>query len=72
MSIGKVMLASVLLAFSAVSAAQSTVPADAIPRTPWGAPDLQGVYDFGTAIPLQRPVDFGDRAVLTDEEIAVL
>ena len=72
MSIRNVILASVLLAFPAVSAAQSPAPADGIPRTPWGAPDLQGVYDFGTAIRLQRPVDFGDRAVLTDEEIAVL
>ena len=72
MSIRNLVLASVLLAFPAVSAAQSSAPVDDIPRTPWGAPDLQGVYDFGTAIPLQRPVELGDRAVLTDEEAAVL
>ena len=72
MSIRNVALASVLLVLPAVSAAQSSAPANEIPRTAWGAPDLQGVYDFGTAIPLQRPVELGDRAVLTDEEAAVL
>ena len=34
-------------------AAQSAEPAT--PRTPWGDPDLQGVWDFRTIIPLERP-----------------
>jgi hypothetical protein len=38
----------VLIAVSA--AAQSRTP-----RTPWGAPDLQGVWSFGTVTPLERP-----------------
>jgi len=25
------------------------------PRTPWGAPDLMGVWDFRTLTPLERP-----------------
>ena len=40
------------------------------PRTPWGDPDLQGVWP-GTemvGVPLQRPQQFGSRNVLTDEE----
>jgi hypothetical protein len=39
-------------------------------RTAWGAPDLRGVWEFGTITPLQRPRSLGDRAVLTDEEVA--
>ncbi len=42
------------------------------PRTPWGDPDLQGLWPSidmqGT--PLERPAQFGDRATLTDEEFA--
>jgi len=40
------------------------------PRTPWGDPDLQGVWpgtDF-VGVPLQRPSSFGTRNVLTEEE----
>jgi hypothetical protein len=40
------------------------------PRTPWGDPDLQGVWP-GTemvGVPLQRPQQFGTRNVLTEEE----
>ena len=42
------------------------------PRTPWGAPDLQGVWDFRTATPLERPEDRGDQAFLTEEEAATI
>ncbi|MBM63832.1 MAG: hypothetical protein CL484_12875 [Acidobacteria bacterium] len=42
------------------------------PKTAWGQPDLQGVWDFRTITPLQRPEQFGDRAFLTTEEAATL
>jgi hypothetical protein len=29
----------------------------AAPRTPWGAPDLQGVWSFATVTPLERPAN---------------
>lgn len=41
-----------------------------LPRTGDGHPDLQGVWDFRTLTPLQRPSDRGDQAVLTQEEAA--
>ena len=41
-----------------------------MPRTPWGAPDLQGVWDFRTITPLQRPEELGDQEFLTEEEAA--
>ena len=50
--------------------AQETEPQP--PRTPWGTPDLQGVWDFRTITPMERPEEFGDREFLTDEESADL
>jgi hypothetical protein len=37
--------------------------------TPWGDPDLQGVWRYEAAIPLERPARFEGRASLTDEEV---
>src|SRR5262245_14224775 len=41
-----------------------------MPRTPWGDPDLQGVWsgDSAQAIPMQRPDQFAGRSELTDTE----
>ena len=40
------------------------------PRTAWGDPDLGGVWDFRTITPLERPEELGDKAFLTEEEVA--
>ncbi len=40
------------------------------PRTPWGAPDLVGIWDFRTVTPLERPAALADKAVFTPEEAA--
>jgi hypothetical protein len=42
------------------------------PKTPWGEPDLQGLYSNKTITPLERPTQFAGQAELTDEEIADL
>jgi hypothetical protein len=42
------------------------------PKTAWGDPDLQGIYNYATSTPLQRFRDFSDKAVLSDEEAAAL
>ena len=47
--------------------AQTTVP-----RTAWGQPDLQGIWDFRTITPLQRPEELGEQELLTEEEAANL
>jgi|SRR5581483_2581781 len=39
------------------------------PKTPWGDPDLEGLWPGSLNIPLQRPESFGERNVLTDEEL---
>tara|TARA_B110000858_G_C17810153_1_gene480727 strand:+ start:25377 stop:26348 length:972 start_codon:yes stop_codon:yes gene_type:complete len=38
--------------------------------TPWGHPDLQGVWDRRTITPLQRPERFAGKAFLNADEIA--
>ena len=40
------------------------------PRTPWGDPDLQGIWSYASLTPLQRPAAMGDRAFYTPEEAA--
>ena len=40
------------------------------PRLPWGAPDLQGVWDFRSLTPMQRPEELADREVFTAEQAA--
>src|SRR5689334_14045014 len=67
--------AVMLLASSALPSpvhAQTPQSHYAAPRTPWGQPDLQGVWttDDARSVPLQRPMEFGDRRLLTDQEYA--
>ena len=41
-------------------------------KTAWGDPDLQGVWDYKTITPLERPAAFGDRQFLNADEVARL
>jgi hypothetical protein len=42
------------------------------PRTPWGEPDLQGIWtgQAELGVPFERPAAFGTRQSLTDDEFA--
>jgi len=40
------------------------------PKTPWGDPDLQGMWPGNFGVPLQRPENLGTRTTLTDAEFA--
>jgi hypothetical protein len=42
------------------------------PRTPWGHPDLQGVWNNSTITPLERPAQFAGREFLTADEARAL
>jgi len=39
------------------------------PRTQWGQPDLQGVWNFSSNVPMERPAQFGNRQFLSAAEI---
>jgi hypothetical protein len=41
-----------------------------VPKTEWDQPDLQGVWNFSSDIPMQRPSQYGKREYMTEEEIA--
>jgi len=43
-----------------------------VPRTEWGMPDLQGVWNFSSNTPMLRPSRYGERQFLSDEEVAEL
>ena len=40
------------------------------PLTPWGEPDLQGIWNVATSTPLERPEDVAGQQALTDEAAA--
>ncbi len=48
---------------------EATTP-DIRSRTPDGHPDFSGIYDVATITPVERPGGYGDRLILTDEEVA--
>ena len=52
-------------------AAPATAQSD-IPRTAWGQPDLQGVWDFRSITPMERPEELAEQEFLTEEEAATL
>jgi hypothetical protein len=53
----------------APGALSAQTKAKALPRTPDGHPDLQGIWDFRSATPLERPVRFAGREFMTPEEV---
>ena len=60
----------VMLAATAPALAQLAPSADR--RTPWGDPDLQGLWSHATITPLERPEEYGDRSLLSAEEVAAI
>src|SRR5262245_54283911 len=61
------LVAMATVALVAATAAQGPSKSS-VPKTPWGHPDLQGVWTNSTTTPLERPADLADKAVLNDEE----
>ena len=59
--------AAVALVATGVEAADWTPP-----KTAWGDPDLQGTWnsDDSIGVPFERPIRYGKRKLLTDEEFA--
>ena len=57
-------------AYLAGQAPKLSATSKAIPRTSDGKPDLQGIWDFRTLTPLERPSELAGKQVLSDEEAA--
>ena len=69
------------LCFSALAAAGLSVSVTVVqaqdsdyvvPRTEYGQPDLSGVWNFSSFVPMQRPRQFADKEFLTPEDIAAI
>src|SRR5688572_5330037 len=41
-------------------------------KTPWGEPDLQGIWTINFETPLERPAKYADREFFTEEERAAI
>ena len=63
-AIGALMIVSAVVAFGVQGDAQQ-----ASPKTPWGDPDLQGIWDHKITTPVERPARYANKEFLTDDEV---
>ena len=71
MSTRSVIAVGLLVLVPGITQAQLVPDAGGAPRTPWGSPNLQGVWDFRTITPLERPSALEGKELLTVEEAAI-
>jgi hypothetical protein len=65
------MAAALVVAACDLAFAQAAAPPRrpwTAPKTEWGDPDLQGVWNYATMTSLERPRDLADKAVLSAED----
>jgi hypothetical protein len=53
---------------SAPAAKQAPAAKKSTLRMPWGAPNLEGTWDFRTVTPMERPPEFANKPTLTQKE----
>jgi len=66
--IKKYLIFAAAIALTSSAFAQTKPRSTAIPRTPDGHPDLQGIWTNATITPLERPAALAGKATLTDAE----
>jgi hypothetical protein len=54
--------------FAARASAQAPALSNTAPKTPWGEPDLQGIWTEEFDTPLQRPARFGNQEFFTEAQ----
>src|SRR5690349_12531084 len=72
---GLAAMITVMALASTLGARQTAKPsatAAAEARTPWGDPDISGIWDAFTLTPLERPAKYAGRTTLTDKEVEEL
>jgi hypothetical protein len=52
----------------AAAASDATATRTAALKTPWGEPDLQGIWTDETDIPLQRPAKYANQEFFTEAQ----
>jgi hypothetical protein len=66
---GAVAVAIAVASLASVSVSGQTArAASRVAKTPWGEPDLQGMWDTRTRAPLERPKEFGTKEFMTEQE----
>ena len=60
-----------LILFSRTTVISQSQIEDFLPLTAWGDPDLQGIWDFRSLTPMERPNELAGKQELTDEEAAI-
>ena len=63
---------AILIALGLLAPIGADAQSSSVPRLPDGKPDLQGVWDFSSVTPLQRPEELADKEFLTEEDAAAL
>ena len=63
-------LTAVALVTLAPAGAAAQTEASDVPRTAWGAPDLQGVWDFRSLTPMERPEELAEAERFSPEQAA--
>jgi hypothetical protein len=63
-------LAALLAAVTSAQSPGDSARGPAVPKTPWGDPDLQGTYssEAELSVPFERQAQYGERRFLTDAE----
>jgi len=64
----RILTMAVVSVVSAIALGAQATGTYVSPKTPWGEPDLQGIWSGDTLTPLERPAKFANRPVLTDQE----
>ena len=60
------------VAYVSIAPTSAQAPAASALKTPWGEPDLQGLWTVETATPLQRPAKYADQEFFTEAQRAEL
>jgi len=72
LAVAALVVAAILFVKPALARLAGQHSTGAVMTTPWGEPDLQGIWREDYQVPLQRPAQFAGKEFFTDEERAEL